>query len=169
MGTDPDAATIAHLIQLSVAPVFLLTGVAGMLAVMTGRLARIVDRARSLEGRWKSSDEAEKAQAVLELSILKRRAHLANLSINACASAGLLVCLVIAVLFVDAFLGTQLRWAVGAFFFLSMVGLIAGLALFLREVALATHTMQIGPPTEVPPSKAMQDGDAARAPKSSAI
>lgn len=143
---DPDAAAIAHVIQLSVAPVFLLSGVAAFLGVMTGRLSRVIDRARRLEDSGKELDEAATRDGLRDLSVLKRRAHLASWAINTCAAAGLLVCLVIAGLFIDAFLGPELRWAVGAFFFLAMVALIAGLTFFLMEVYLATHTLRIGPP-----------------------
>ena len=143
---DPDAAVIAHVIQLSVAPVFLLSGVAGFLAVVTGRLSRVIDRARRWEDRWEGLDEAALQAGRVDLAVLRRRAHLASWAINACAAAGLLVCLVIAGLFIDALLGTRLRWAVGAFFFLAMVALISGLTFFLKEVYLATHTLRIGPP-----------------------
>lgn len=143
---DPDAAVIAHVIQLSVAPVFLLSGVAALLGVMTGRLSRVIDRARGLEDEWKGLDEAATRDGLRDLAVFRRRAHLASWAINACAAAGLLVCLVIAGLFIDAFLGTQLRWAVGLFFFLAMLALISGLVLFLMEVYLATHTLRIGPP-----------------------
>jgi hypothetical protein len=143
---SPDAAVIAHVIQLSVAPVFLLSGVAALLGVMTGRLSRVIDRARRLEDGWKGLDEAATREGLRDLAVLRQRAHLASWAINACAAAGLLVCLVIAGLFIDAFLDTNLRWAVGSFFFLAMLALIAGLTFFLKEVYLATHTLRIGPP-----------------------
>lgn len=50
MPPESGLTEIAHVIQLAVAPVFLLTGVAGILSVLTNRLARIIDRARVLEG-----------------------------------------------------------------------------------------------------------------------
>ena len=46
-----DASAATHGIQLSLAPVFLLTAVAAMIGAVTGRLARIIDRARTLEER----------------------------------------------------------------------------------------------------------------------
>src|SRR5258706_5965838 len=98
---DPDAAAIAHVIQLSVAPVFLLSGVAALLGVMTGRLSRVIDRARRLEDRWKELDEAAIRDGLRDLAVLKRRAHLASWAINACAAAGLLGCLLIARLVID--------------------------------------------------------------------
>jgi hypothetical protein len=133
MPTDPTITGISHVIQLAVAPVFLLTGVGALLSVMTNRLARVIDRARVLEARFAEFD-------------LAKRAHLASWAINFCTVAALLVCSVVATLFIDAFLGTNLKWLVGTLFVTAMVALIGGLVSFLREVYCATHTMRIGPP-----------------------
>jgi hypothetical protein len=141
-----DVTLIVHAIQLAVAPVFLLTGLGALLSVMATRLGRVIDRARQVEGSWKSLDEAERAKARIELGNLDKRAHLASWAINFCTAAALLVCGVIATLFIDVFVGTNLKWLVGAFFIAAMVALIGGLASFLREVYLATHTLRIGPP-----------------------
>ncbi len=144
--SDPEVALIAHVIQLSVAPVFLLTGVGALLGVVTNRLGRVIDRARSVESSWYSLDEKQQGDATKELHILAHRARLASWAINSYTAAALLVCLVIATLFIDVFLGTQLKWLVGTLFILSMFALIAGLICFLREVYHATHTLHIGPP-----------------------
>lgn len=146
--SDADASLIAHVIQLSVAPVFLLTGVGSLLGVMTGRLARVIDRARSVEVSWSSLEPAEQGVARRELRSFAERAHLSSWAINCCTSSALFICLVIATLFVDAFLGTKLRWFVGGLFVLAMFALVLGLACFLREVYIATHTLRIGPPGE---------------------
>ena len=137
---------IAHVIQLAVAPVFLLSGIAGLLMVMTNRLSRVIDRARWLEERWIGLDEAARRHAQVELDNLERRAGLASWAVNFCTAAALLVCAVVATLFIDAFLSTNLSGLVGGLFFAAMIALIGGLAAFLREVYLATHTMRIGPP-----------------------
>ncbi len=141
-----DVEVIAHVIQLAVAPVFLLTGVAALLGVMTNRLARVIDRARVIEHGWRQMDEAERAAARLELGIIEKRAKLSSWAINFCTAAALLVCAVVATPFIDAFLATSLRWTVGALFVVAMFALIGGLVSFLREVYLATHTLRIGPP-----------------------
>lgn len=146
MSSAPDVTAIAHVIQLAVAPVFLLTGIGALLAVMTNRLSRVIDRARRIEGLWGSLDQTARTAAQTELSTLERRAHLAYRAINFCTCAALLICSVVATLFIDAFLGTDLKWVVGAFFILAMIALIGGLISFLREVYLATHTLRIGPP-----------------------
>ena len=134
---------IQHAIQLAIAPVFLLTGIAALLGVMANRLARIIDRARDLEHRWAGLDEKALPAARLEIADLERRRHFASWSINFCTSAALLVCIVIATLFFEEFFRTDLRWLAGALFVSVMVALVAGLTCFLREVYLATHSIRI--------------------------
>ena len=143
---DQDVSSIAHAIQLAVAPVFLLTGIGALLNVMTSRLGRVIDRARFVERLWHEFDEKAQTAARKELRILARRARLANWAINLSACAALLICAVVATLFVDVFIATNLKWLAGAFFFVAMLVLIGGLVSFLREVYLATHTLRIGPP-----------------------
>ena len=143
-----DVSLIVHAIQLAIAPVFLLTGLGAMLSVMATRLSRVIDRARSLEERWRQFDVATRANATRELSVLATRARLASWAINFCTSAALLVCAVIATLFIDVFIGTNLKWLAGTLFIAAMFSLIGGLISFLREVYIATHTLRIGPPAE---------------------
>jgi hypothetical protein len=138
-------AVSAHAIQLAIAPVFLLTGVAALLGVMATRLARVIDRARSLETGWPVFDAASREAARHELAMLERRRHVCSWSINNCTIAALLICLVIVALFMEEFFGANLKWLAGALFVLSMLALISGLACFLREVYLATHTTSIDP------------------------
>lgn len=132
---------ITHAIQLALAPVFLLTGIAGLLAVMTGRLARIIDRGRQLtEG---VSAQAALAHVQTELRSLERRRHLASAAITACTLSALLVCTVIAALFLEVLLQVALKWLVGLLFTGATLALVVGLAYFLREVHLATQTVRI--------------------------
>ena len=142
---------ISQAIQLAIAPVFLLTGLAGLLGVMANRLARVIDRGRWLEEAWPSLDEQGRKRARNELVILERRRRLASWSINFCTAAALFVCLVIAVLFADEFFSTNLRIAAGALFVCAMLGVIGGLASFLREVYLATHSTSLDPARFDPP------------------
>jgi len=143
MPANESIPIIQHAIQLAVAPVFLLSGVAGLIGVMAGRLARIIDRARDLERRWAALDEKALARARTEIPNLERRRHLASWSINLCTGAALLVCIVIVTLFFEEFFGTDLKWLAGAQFVGAMIALLGGLSSFLREVYLATHTGRI--------------------------
>ena len=136
---------IQQAIQLSITPVFLLTGIAGLLGVMANRLARIVDRARALELKWTALSEKALVHAHAEIRNLERRRNLASWSINCCTGAALLVCIVIATLFFEEFFGTDLKWLAGALFLGAVALLVGGLTSFLREVYLATHTGRIEP------------------------
>ena len=138
-----DTGLIAHAIQLAIAPVFLLTGVAGLLGVMANRLARVIDRARQFENTWTTLDEVTRTARHLELSYLERRRRLASWSINFCTAAALVVCFVIVTLFIDEMMAVDLRWAAGLLFILALMCLIGGLATFLREVYIATHSVRI--------------------------
>ncbi|SRR6266567_4846044 len=145
MTAEPVIPVIAHAIQLAVAPVFLLTGIATLLGVMAHRLARVVDRTRDLETRTQAMNEQALATARVELGFLERRAHLASWSINFSTCAALLVCIVIATLFIEEFFGTDLKWVAGALFVAVMAALIGGLFSFLREVSLATYNWRVHP------------------------
>jgi Protein of unknown function (DUF2721) len=93
--TDSTLPVISHAIQLAIAPVFLLTGIASLLGVMANRLARVIDRARMLERDWPALDPRAREAARSELVCLERRRRLASWSINFCTAAALLVCLVV--------------------------------------------------------------------------
>jgi len=145
MTADPSSGIIAHAIQLSVAPVFLLTGLAGLLGVMATRLARVIDRARSIDSTWAGLDKNARAAARLEIHNLEQRRRVCSWSINYCTAAALLVCVVIVSLFVEEFFNANLKWLTGGLFVGAMIFVIGGLACFLREVYLATHTTRIDP------------------------
>ena len=139
---------VAHAIQLALAPVFLLTGIAGLLNVMAGRLARIIDRGRQLTERALPPQLEGSGTVQIELASLERRRHLASSAITACTFSALLVCTVIAALFVEVLLQVELKWLVGVVFTGSTLALVVGLAYFLLEVHLATQTVRI--PVSVP-------------------
>ena len=147
---------VGHAIQLALAPVFLLTGIAGILNVMTGRLARIIDRGRQLSGRAVPQGSARTSLA-MELQSLETRRHLASKAITACTLSALLVCTVVTALFVEALVGLKLDLLVGFLFACSTLGLVLGLAYFLREVHLATQTVRIPMDHEVPEEHAVGD------------
>ena len=141
----PDACSndITHAIQLALAPVFLLTGIAGILNVMTGRLARIIDRGRRLLEEPHSVDPSVEHFHTVERNSLEKRRSLASAAITACTLSALLVCVVVIVLFVKVSLGLEINWIVSLFFSASTLSLLVGLTYFLREVSLATKTVRI--------------------------
>jgi hypothetical protein len=121
--------------------------VAAFLGVLTNRLARIIDRARLLEAGLGHASERERAESLRELASLSRRARWINRSIFLATLCALLICAVIALLFAGAFLGRDMRVAVGLAFVATMFALIGALLTFLREVFVATRHLRIGPGT----------------------
>ena len=138
---------IAHVVQSSVAPVFLLTGVASTLGVLTNRLSRVVDRARALEERLEK-EPARRGALLGDLRVLARRARYINAAISMCAVAALLVALVVVSLFANAFLGVELGAAIALLFVAAMVSLAVAYIAFFVEVRIAISALRIGIPAK---------------------
>ena len=136
---------VAHVIQLSVAPVFLLTAVGTMLSVMTNRLARIIDRARYHEGKLENAHPDHVPKLHTALATLARRADLIGHAIFLCTSTAVLVCTVIALLFLGDYLKYDMSMPVALLFILAMFLLVTGLINFLREIFIAKASLHIGP------------------------
>lgn len=139
---------IAHVIQLAVAPVFLLTAVGTLLMVLTNRLGRAVDRRRILErelGDGASGASGERARA--ELLLIARRVALIYRAIVLAVFCALFICLLIGLAFVDAFLATNLARGLGVLFVLAMLALIGALTMFLREIFIAVATPRLAGPS----------------------
>ena len=128
---------IGKIIQLSIAPVFMLSGVATHLVVLTNRLARIIDRSRNLEAKLLP----EALQHSAELDELHTRAHLVNRAITLACLCALLICLLIAALFVGDALNVELAKFIASLFVLGIICLIGSFFYFLREIFVATRTL----------------------------
>ena len=135
---------VAHVIQLAVAPVFLLSAIGAMLAVLTNRLGRVIDSARALEARL-TAHPSEEGSIPSRLAVLSRRAQLASRAIALCTITALLICTVVAVLFLAAFFRFDASLVVALLFVAGMATFFVGLLTFLREIFLATRHLRIGP------------------------
>jgi hypothetical protein len=141
------SADIAHLIQVALTPIFLISAIGVTLNVLTSRLARIVDRARAMEdvlrepGRQQQY-EGRDLHAVLR--VLARRSRYINAAITLITLSALFISFVVVMLFVNAFLRWDLSAFIACLFIASMLSLCAALLAFLIEVRIATNTLQIG-------------------------
>ena len=140
-----ELGSISHIIQLSVAPVFLLTGVATKLAVLTNRLGRIIDRTRRLESKLENQDDYD------ELDVLFRRSHLINNAITASTVCGFLVCLTIVMLFTSDIVKVDMDRYIAGCFVISMVSLIVSFGCLLREIFMAAGHMKERHNALIPP------------------
>jgi CBS domain containing-hemolysin-like protein len=136
---------IAHLIQVALTPIFLISAIGVTLNVLTSRLARIVDRARAMEDRLLRSDTVHDGRDLhAQLKNMARRSRWINAAITLITLSALFIALVVVMLFVNAFLRWDLSVFIACMFIMSMLSLAAALLAFLIEVRIATTTLRIG-------------------------
>ena len=136
---------ISQVIQLAVAPVFLLTGIAGFLTVLSHRLSRVVDRTRNVDRSIhvaKLSDHQELLR--LETNVLEKRMFIINWAIRLAVGSALAVCLVVMSLFVGDFTEFKLDALIANLFIIAMLLIIVSLMLLLVEVSISTKNLQNG-------------------------
>ena len=133
---------IGHVIQLAIAPVFLLTAIGAILNVLTGRLGRAVDRRRVLTAELPGLDAALAALVEQELDFEHRRIRLVYVAIGLAVLSALLVCLMISIAFIDAFVALDLGKLVATLFVLALVALTGSLSVFMREIFLAVASVR---------------------------
>ena len=137
------AIDIGSAVQQAVTPVFLLTAIGGMLNVMAHRLSRVVDRARHLESHVAEWRDEERRIAIDDLAVLGRRMDAANRAIALCTLSALLVCVVVALLFIEQLSSIELDALIAWLFVSSTLLLTVGLSLFLWEVQLALRSVRV--------------------------
>ena len=134
---------LAQIIQLAVAPVFLLAGLGAFLNVCAGRLARIVDRARGLEPRILGSRGDEHDRLIREVRLLDRRIRIVNLAIFLTVTAALLISAVVILIFSAFLTGLRFGIPIALLFIAAMVCTGLGFAIFLHETRLGTRSVRV--------------------------
>ena len=139
---DAHVFDISRVIQLAVAPVFLLTAIGTIINALAGRLGRAVDRRRTLEQLVPTHEGDMREELIRELLILARRIRLVLWAMALSVLSALLVCLLIGTAFVGAFISIDLSRPVAMLFFAAVLALSVGLVLFMREVFLAALSLE---------------------------
>jgi hypothetical protein len=134
-----DVITVAQAIQHSVAPVFLITGVGAILSVLSTRLGRVIDRFRILE----ELDDDKKHLYKTEMLTLIQRCQWIHWAITLCTTSALLICIVIAALFIGSELNKDPSGTISFFFIAAMLTLTSGLVCFLREISLSMNIIKL--------------------------
>lgn len=138
-----DLPQLAEIIQLAVAPVFLLAGLGAFLNVCAGRLARIVDRARRVEERILATRGTEHDRHVSEVRLLDRRIRTVNAAIFVTVLAALLISAVVILLFAAFLTSVPLGAAIALLFIAAMLATGTGFAIFLHETRIASRSVRI--------------------------
>jgi hypothetical protein len=142
MGGEDISAT-ARLIQLAITPIFLLVGIGGLLNVMAGRLARVVDRVRALEDDVLTAGEERRRDEIGELAILARRLKICHWAIAMCTLSAILVCLMVVLIFLASFATMSYAAPVAILFIAVMTALTVGLSLFFVEISISTRVVRV--------------------------
>ncbi len=143
MPPETPISTVARVIQLSVAPVFLLTALGTLLSVFSTRLGRVVDRTRVLMERLPAAPDAHKAVIEAQVDLLRRRRKLVNTAITFATASALFVCVLIATAFIGSILQRDFSHPVAGLFIAAMVAFTGALLTFLREVLLSASSVQL--------------------------
>jgi MFS family permease len=128
---------ITRVIQLAIAPVFLLSAIGTIINVLMGRLARAVDRRRALEEHL--ADELREV-AQHELALLGKRIKLVMWAVALAVLAALLLCLLVGTAFAGAFISLDLTRPVAILFIAAVLALTFCLLIFLHEIAISALT-----------------------------
>jgi hypothetical protein len=143
--TSPDLSvnTVAEIVRVALAPVFLLSGIGAFLNVLASRLSRIVDRSRQIEPLLLSSRGAEHDRWIADLRILDRRMSMISWATGLSVTSAILTCLVVILLFaanlIRTHLGTEIAWL----FMASMVAIGTAFAVFLVETTVAARAVRV--------------------------
>ena len=140
---DVSVATVAEIIRLAVAPVFLLAGIGAFLNVCASRLSRIVDRSRDIEPLLLESRGAEHDRWLGELATLDRRLSLVSWAIFLSVLSAVLTCLLVALLFAASLIGTHAGTAIALLFIGSMLAIGAGFTVFLMETWVGSRAVRV--------------------------
>ena len=136
-GVESHIADITRVIQLAIAPVFLLSAIATIINVLITRLSRAVDRRRTLEEHLSIYQDEHLEQAISELRMLQKRIVIVLWAVSLAVLAGLLVCLLVGTAFAGAYMGLDLTRGIAILFIAAVLALTGCLILFLREISIA--------------------------------
>ena len=135
--------SILPIIQLSITPVILISGLGALCISLTNRMGRIVDRTRNLAGLIQKANAEDRKYLEEQLLIMFRRAKIMRFSMTMITSSMFISGLLIVLLFLSAISRFDLTVLVLCFFATSMVCLLAGLAAFLRDLFVSLNAVQV--------------------------
>ncbi len=139
---EPANDTVTHAIQLALAPVFLLAGIGAILNVLSTRLSRVVDRSRLLRERALRGEFLEcREEQEAEEGVLRLRMFVVNTAVFLCTLSALLICTVVAIIFLGSVASKTVAAPIAWSFVGAMGCLVMALLALLLEIYLATVKM----------------------------
>ncbi len=141
--TATPVSELIPVLQVSIGPVILISGVGMLLLTMTNRFGRAIDRARILTGELRGVDGEDRKRLEGQVKILYRRARLIQMAVFMAAGSVLLAAVLIIALFLTALLHLEVGFIISLLFIGCMVLLIISLSAFIREVRLALVALKL--------------------------
>lgn len=135
--------SLGTILQASIAPCVLISGVGLVLLALTNRLGRPIDRVRELCGEFRHAPAEEKAVLTQEIKILYRRCHLMRLSVIFATLSIFAVAMIILAFFVTYAFGLWIANLVKSLFTGSLICLMLSLGFFLADVHQALGSLRI--------------------------
>lgn len=139
-------------IQLSVAPVFLLTAIAALIGALATRLGRIIDRARDVEERLESGAVRNEDAAYAELARARIRGSIVNFSLGMLTVSAALIGITVMGLFLGGATGVHTEILIPWSFLGGLVSFVAALLCFLAETLLATQVLKFAERSRAKPA-----------------
>ena len=130
--------SVAHVIQVALTPIFLLSGIASLLGVLSTRLGRVADRVDSLAERLEAAEPAERSRLQLRLTYLRRRSHVLDAAVMMGTLGGIATSFAALLLFVGT-LRDQAGISLFVAFGFALLFTIGALLAFLIEMLLASR------------------------------
>jgi hypothetical protein len=130
--------SVAHVIQVALTPVFLLSGIASLLGVLSTRLGRVADRVDSLAERLEAAETVERSRLQVRLTYLRRRSHVLDAAVMLGTLGGIATSFAALLLFVGT-LRDQAGISLFVAFGLALLFTMGALLAFLIEMLLASH------------------------------
>ena len=140
---DLSVTTVAEVVRIAVAPVFLLSGIGAFLNVCANRLSRIVDRSRQIEPLLLKSRGDDHDRWLKEIHFVDQRMRLVGWAISLSVLSAVMICLVVSLLFAASLTRVHFGTAIALLFIGSMVAIGIAFAVFLIETRLGSRAVRV--------------------------
>ncbi|MFH1313824.1 MAG: DUF2721 domain-containing protein [Candidatus Eisenbacteria bacterium] len=134
---------LVPILQISIGPVILISGIGLLLLTMTNRFGRIIDRIRQLSRDLQCDNEADRQRIIAQHKVLLRRARIVRTAIALAGLSALLAALLIIVLFTTSLFHLDIVWSISGLFAACMVCLIASLIFFIADVNISLTALKL--------------------------
>jgi hypothetical protein len=130
--------TVAHIIQVALTPVFLLSGIATLLNVFSTRLARVADRVEAVSKQIEGADADEAKALSAQLAYLHRRSLALDVAVVLGAVGGAATCAAVLALFVGALRDATVAAVLFSLFGIAVVCALGAIVAFTAEMLMAS-------------------------------